>query len=99
MLEHGAVVAMTVWQRAGGRKKGLESAQPVDDDGQGPRQLLALLGHVVGKHRAQRRRDLEQAIVENHRSGFRNRRNLGKTVLNQFDLYRIHLNSPYDLLS
>jgi hypothetical protein len=66
----------------------------VHDKGQRRHQLLALLGHVGRKHRFHLRRDLEQAVIEQHRRGFRDRRDLGETLLNQFDLVWCHFFPP-----
>src|SRR6202021_755618 len=56
-------------------------------------QLGALLDHIVGKHCLHLRGDVEQTIIKQHGRGFR-KCNLGKTVLNQCDLFRRHCNSP-----
>ncbi len=94
MLGLRAIVDVTFGERTRGRQHRLEIAQAVHDESERRHQFLALLGHVVGKHRPHRRRDLEQAAVEQYRGLLRDRRDFGKAVLNQFDLRRIHRNSP-----
>jgi len=85
---------MPLCQCAGGRQNLFEIGKTFHHPSQHCHQLAALLDHIVGKHCLHLRGDVEQTIIKQHRRGFRNQCNLGKTVLNQCDLFGRHCNSP-----
>ena len=81
---------MAAAERLHRRHQPVEVGEARDDGAQHRHQLLLLLGEIGGEHRAQRRRDLEQAIVEEVGGGGGDRGHLGEARLHELDLGRVH---------
>ena len=99
MLLVHVVGGMALAECAHGRDQGVQLGQAAHHHAQHGHQLLLLLRHVLRKHAAHHRGDLEQAPVEEIGGDRGDRRNLGEAVLDELDLVGIHGRVPSALLA